>query len=392
MNIKVLRINQNGNTFFVGKMKAADLIRVATTKVRKQKTSSDYENYLSEVDELVRKEINEGDIWYLRGFSDDENIQRSQSLTRLKEIGKYIQGNNTIFPNTIICNIAPINDDDEDYVDIRDDEICFDEKNVEITVIDGQHRLGGFNYTNDKDYYLENYELVVTFLIGLKPSQQAELFSIINGKQKAVNKSVLYDLSSISESEYSEQLMAHLITVWFNTNEKSPLKDKIKMLGIGEGTVSQATVIEAIEALFSSKNVKDTTKFELPIFRNEYLKNDSKRIIQELLDYLTALNRVFKEYWADSVMTKSTGIAGVLKAYPTFYVYLNSEGVSDRNSRYALLKEKLEMAIRNGFEPKSENYPGGGASLQKKFAIDLINASFGSGDDGCGIRSRWENS
>ena len=390
MKISVIKVNQNGNIFYLGKMKAKDLISISTTKIRKPRNASDYENYLTEIDELTKEKINEGNVWYLKSFTEDDNIQRSQSVQRLKEIGKYIEKPNTIFPNSIICNIFP---EKEDSITISNDYIEFNPHNVSVTIIDGQHRLGGFNYTNNTEYYLEHFELIVTILIGLLPSQQAELFSMINGKQRPVNKSVLYDLSSMTEDEYSEQMLAHLICNWFNVNEKSPLRNLIKILGVGEGSISQSSMIDAISTLFSNKNVNKLSTLEVPVFRQFYENKDSKSIIQNLLDYFIIVAKIYFDYWTKdykSILIKSTGIVGLIKAYPTFYIFLNQEQY-DRNENYYKLKEIIACSRNNNFKPTSDNYGGGGASQQARFARDLINASLGVNDGGQSIRENlWK--
>ncbi|EFI64692.1 MULTISPECIES: DGQHR domain-containing protein [Bacillus cereus group] len=390
MKIKVLEVNQEGNTFYIGKIQARDLVRISTTKVRKSKTVNDYKNYLDEVDDLVKKEIDEGDIWYLQDAIQDANIQRKQSKERLKEIGKYISKANSIFPNAIIINLALSNQNEEnkmitDEITITDGELEFNEEKITTTIIDGQHRLGGFNYTEDKEYFLDNYELIVTILIGLEVSQQAELFGVINGKQKPVSKSILYDLTGVSEDEYTELVTAHLITSWFNINDKSPLKGKIKMLGFGEGTVSQAAVIDALLPLIEDKQIRRTIRSEdlllFPVFRENYLQKDSKMIIKNLYNYFKVVKEIFPEEWdygykqSDKrkyILNKTTGISGLLFAYCTIYAYLDFYN----DFTYNRVKSLISKLRTKGMDFTSEKYGGGSKQTQKRFAEDILNNLF----------------
>lgn len=393
--IKIVEINQDGNIFYVGKMLARELAAISTTKVRYSKNEKDYKNFLQEVGEMVEYSINEGDIWYLKDFDVDPNIQRKESLERLKEIGEYIDKTNSIFPNAIICNISlketkdasdnEENDDSElgNYISISNDEMTFDTDKVEISIIDGQHRLGGFRYADENN--LDKYELLVTFLIGLLPAQQAELFATINGKQKSVNKSVLYDLSTMSEEEYSMQMMAHLMVTWFNVNEKSPLKNKIKMLGSGSGTISQAAMIDAVLPMLNLKSTrykwtdKLSINLQFPIFYKFYEKRESKYVIQNLYDYLNIVKQKYKEYWNvenNSILIKTTGINGLLMAYPTIYAYLVMQFGSDLN-RYNKELATLFLNMKHEkFVPIAANYVGGGKQIQKEFACDLLKTLF----------------
>lgn len=386
MKVKAIDVEQFGNVFYVCKMKAIDLINIATTKIRNSKSKEEHKNYLEQIDYLTTKEVSEGSVWYLEGFEDKENIQRQKSKKRLIEIGNYLDSERAIFPNSIICNINTFGDDNA--CKFLNGFLMFDETKTEVSVIDGQHRLGGFGFANKSNKLLNEYELIVTFLVGLKPSQQAELFSIINGKQKPVSKSVLYDLSSMTQDEYSAQLMAHLITQWFNMNEISPLYNRVKMLGVGEGSISQAALIDALMPLFDGKK-RDSSQLEISIFNKYFINKDSKTIVQHLLDYFVIISTVFKKYWnsdSDSVLLKTTGLVGCLKAYPTFYLYLYNNHINDRKDKYEKLKKLIYSAYDHEFTPTSQNYRGGGASLQKQFARDLLSAAFGSQDIDQGIR------
>lgn len=393
--IKILEINQDGNVFYVGKMLARELAAISTTKVRYSKNEKDYKNFLQEVGDMVEYNINEGDIWYLKDFDVDPNIQRKESLGRLKEIGEYIDKTNSVFPNAIICNISLKetmdsadyeeidNSELEKYISISNGEMTFDTDNVEISIIDGQHRLGGFRYSDESN--LDKYELVVTFLIGLLPAQQAELFATINGKQKSVNKSVLYDLSTMSEEEYSMQMMAHLMVTWFNVNEKSPLKNKIKMLGSGSGTISQAAMIDVVLPMLNLKKTRYrstdelSTNLQFPIFYKYYEKRDSKRVIQNLYDYLNIVKQKYKEFWNvenNSILIKTTGLSGLLMAYPTIYAYLVMQFGADLD-RYSKELENLFSNMKHDkFVPIATNYVGGGKQIQKEFACDLLKTLF----------------
>jgi hypothetical protein len=58
----------------------------------------------------------------------------------------------------------------DDFIYVKDNKLYFDESNVDVCIIDGQHRLGGFKYADD--CFKDRYEMIVTFLIGLTPTEQ----------------------------------------------------------------------------------------------------------------------------------------------------------------------------------------------------------------------------
>jgi len=389
MEIKAIKINQDGNEFYIARIKARDLINIATIKMRKSYGSQQHKNYLDQVDEKVSNEIEKGAIWYLKDTKDNNEIQRKQSKERMKEIGDYISDPNSLFPNAIIINLRKKEETDFSATretswlefDEKNSLLRFDEHKVVATVIDGQHRLGGFNYTKNKDYYLDNYELVVSIMIDLDIAVQAEMFSTINGKQRPVSKSVLYDLSELSESEYTELVTSHLIVKWFNVDFNSPLKDKIKMLGDGYGTISQSAFIDALSPLFSLKTRYSKNTRQFPIFYREYINKSYSEIMQKLFDYFTLFEKYFKNEWnyitvrkddVRYILNKTTGITGLLIAYPVIYKSLLEEGEYD--------SQKLEIYIKrlkeNHFDFSSDKYPGGSSSNQNKLADNLLETLF----------------
>ncbi|WP_394899948.1 DGQHR domain-containing protein [Clostridium butyricum] len=394
MRINVIKINQNDNIFYVGKMKAIDLIKIATTKVRSGKSLDEYKNYLNEIDESIKEKIDEGDVWYLKDLGEDPNVQRKKSKKRLIEIGEYITNADSLFPNSIIVNLTLRDkyekDDIARYIKVYDNYIEFDESNVIASIIDGQHRLGGFKYTsqneNERKDYLERYEMIVTIMIGLEIPQQAELFATINGKQTPVNKSILYDLQGVSEKEYTELVTAHLITKWFNIHEKSPLRGKIKMLGSGEGTISQSALVDSILPLIEDKDLKfDNLDYRknliIPVFRKYFLKSDTSYIMKNLYNYFKAFKHVFPDEWnyklkrsdeTKYILNKTTGIGAILMAYPSIYCYL----FSIKDYSYEKLVELIEKVKCNGVEFSSNKYKGGSKQTQKDLAIDILENMF----------------
>jgi DGQHR domain-containing protein len=387
MKLPIIEINQNDNIFYITKMCARDLMGIATTKVRKSYSPDMHQNYLNEVDERIRTKISEGDIWYLKDLSEDANVQRNDSKKRLKEIGEYISKSNSLFPNAIIVslNLRDPEDEIEKVLKIENNVIEFDEKKVVMTIIDGQHRLGGFKYSDDVDFYLNNFELVVSLMVNLDVAIQAELFATINGKQKPVNKSILYDLSELSEDEYSEILTAHLIVKWFNVDKKSPLHGMIKMLGTGEGTISQSAFIDALLPLLEERNMNSENKI-MPVFSKYYKNKDSKTIMRYLFNYFKCFKEIFPDEWnyksntSDSkryILNKTTGISGILFAFPTIFAYMKLKG----DTSYEFLQDLIFRLKTNNFDFSSEKYGGGSKSIQNTLADDILDTIFPISND-----------
>ncbi len=114
---------------------------------------------------------------------------------------------------------------------------------VKFTIIDGQHRLAGLFLADES--IVDDIELAAGLLFNASVSTAAKLFSDINGKQKAVSRSLIYDLyEQMDQPEIKEFKLYHEMCQKFYTDKDSPLYRQIKMLGIGSGAISQAFFIE----------------------------------------------------------------------------------------------------------------------------------------------------
>lgn len=141
--------------------------------------------YITKIAGNVLCELARADIRKLYKNEDYIGIQRELDPERVKNIKKYIATSDASFPNSIILNLASehIIEEGEDYIVIEKNDKVF-------SIIDGQHRLSGFE--NNKVFF----EVIVTIFIDLDDEKQAVLFKTINSEQKKVNPSFKYDLES----------------------------------------------------------------------------------------------------------------------------------------------------------------------------------------------------
>jgi DGQHR domain-containing protein len=197
--------------------------------------------------------------------------------------------------------------------------ICSRSENSAV-ILDGQHRVAAFRYVDEQ--IRRKYEILVTFLVGIPFYQQAELFAIINGKQKPVNRSIIYDLFGYApiggdnEEQLYEGLMAvsrfcSHVTRILNRFPESPWQSKIKMRGPGdEGVISQAAVVEYLSALVEPKTLTKRLKV-LPVLYSFFKESDPARCAALLILYLRAVQTALSEYWQNpkSLLWKNNGVA-----------------------------------------------------------------------------------
>jgi DGQHR domain-containing protein len=252
--------------------------------------------------------------------------QRFLDEKRAVEIARYLQQPSGLLPNSIILAVNV--DFDESDVVHRDGrervKIILPRNESSAVILDGQHRVAAFRYLDDKIHTA--YEILVAFLVGIPFYQQAELFAVINGKQKPVNRSIIYDLFGYApiggdkEEQLYEGLMAisrfcsHITRILHRVPE-SPWQSKIKMRGPGdEGVISQAAVVEYLSALVEPKTFTNRLKV-LPLLYSFFKNSDPAGCASLLILYVHAIQTALPEHWRNprSLLWKNNGVAVILR-------------------------------------------------------------------------------
>ena len=227
-------------------------------------------------------EISESDR---RSSYNSLGIQRKLDATRVKDIANFCQSNKAMFPTPIILSanstFFKINYTDKKLtIDID----LIKQDNNSCSIVDGQHRLKGIELSGKK----EDFELLVMFIFDTHKEDDAYLFSVINGNQKPVSKSLIYDLYGLTTQRSIEKTSNYIIN-YLNEDDTSALKGKIKMLGIKdpnfpEANISQATLIDSLIPLItnSSNKSKDNLNLERGIPIEKLSEEDTNYIFRNL--------------------------------------------------------------------------------------------------------------
>lgn len=390
LKIEVITVNQKGKVFFLGKILAIDFLKLYTVRPAKYDLSKhialaksfddekEYYNHLIRQDE---KSISEKDF------------QREYDRARVNKITKFLDEEEyPFFPNTIIATCDLINDfkefdlTEESNVDQfialsgKPDHLSFLFKDEDkysllipynsnsILVIDGQHRLRGLEGVGDE--IKEEYELLVSFIIGVDRSVIAQLFYTINYEQKSVNKSLLYHLTGEFSSELDELTFMHNVVKLLNELESSPFFGKIKMLGVNPKnatdderaklTISQAFLIDYLIKTISINSINSNLQ---PIFLY-YYKNEKLQIeiIKFVIKYFNAVKSLKSLDWEspnNSILTKGVGIAALIRTLHFLFVKIfidewkmNPDKISETTEES--LREKMEGLINVDFSREGE--------------------------------------
>jgi DNA phosphorothioation-associated DGQHR protein 1 len=315
--------------------------------------------------------------------------QRRLNEDRAKEIASYLKTENASIPNSIILSA---NYDENDNLQVDPDKAWrFEEEedkgagvrfgNIIIpdlslrlcSVIDGQHRLQAFSYSD------EEMNLPCSIFLNLPPSLQAYIFSTINFNQQKVDKSLAYQLfgyqlDDSSSSSWSPDMLAVNISRRFN--QGGPFKDRIVLIKGGrekttDWTISSASFIEGVVSLISGNPKKDKYKISRKKFvghgsrqdlegglnyplRDYYIQGNDKAISNILTRYFEVIKSLLWEGLPpENIVFRAVGIS----AQFSFLKFLLSEGKISINKDldFSSVLGKLEGLALTGeyFSPKS---------------------------------------
>jgi DGQHR domain-containing protein len=294
LRVKIFELHQPIGTFYVGVMPAEELRRIAFADTRRQ----------------TEREI--------ESFS---GIQRELSEKRRVEIRQYISTFDAAFPNSFIINVKSesVIREAEGELELRRDEGT-------ASIIDGQHRLSGFDDRNSAEF-----DLIVAIFVDLPLEDQAMIFATINIKQTRVNPSLVYDLFEETKARSPEKT-CHNIAKSLNTDATSPFYHQIKPLGKRTeayvGRLTQATFVKRLIPMITSEaeQVRDRIKrgealsVDDPkncdrVFWRFFAENKDWAILRAITNFFNSARAVFAEDWASetSPLPRTIGFSALMR-------------------------------------------------------------------------------
>lgn len=387
--LSAIKVHQPLGDFFIAKISAGDLMSISTSSVAR--------------------------------YNKDGKLigsQRKLDTTRLKLIANFIKSEEMSFPTSILLaanvnsegaiieqsnkrwKVIPTSLQDIYEIEIPD--------GISSIVIDGQHRLNAFNFTDDS---YKKIEVVCSIFLDLPNPYQAYLFATINGNQKKVDKSLAlelfgYDVEDKPADTWSPEKLAVYLTRKFNFKSDSPLFQKIKLVPLfseieasvdkTKWLLSTAAMVEGIMLLISSnpqmdrdylamkhsiwsktntrsdlKKLRDDKKRDNSVLRSLYLECMDEEIYDIIYRYFNAVNDIlWKEPNKESVIFKTIGISVLFEllkfilkrdnVQQSYYSYIQRIANIDYTSNYFSLsgggKTKLKRILKYklGFITKNE--------------------------------------
>ncbi|HLA87843.1 MAG TPA: DGQHR domain-containing protein [Anaerolineales bacterium] len=232
-----------------------------------------------------------------RSEENPDELQRVYSEPRAKEIGAWIKEENSLLPNAIVVDFK----DDVEIEPTADPNIVTitipnpdESENPKLAyILDGQHRVKGFDYSDGVEF-----DLAVIAVHNVSDSVRGKIFIDINSKQVKVDERLLLDLMAGTKSLAQDDDRVYQVIKGLDANTDSPLHGKIQFLPEQK-----------------NKWVKNTNLFKnlKPHISNGgvlYNKTTAQQI-EILSSYFTAFKTAFPTQWDDSknyVLTRNQGI------------------------------------------------------------------------------------
>ena len=357
-----------------------------------------------------------------------DGSQRELHEARLKEISTYINTEESTFPNSIIL-AANFREDDgtlesDDSLRWRVERdsntgafgLIIPSERKLAPIIDGQHRLFGFNFAKLERL---DMELVCSVFVDLPKPFQAFLFATINSTQKPVNKSLTYELFGYNiENEPPDSWSPDKLAVFFarklNSDEESPLKRRILVAAendfalsrseakrAGEWMVSMATVVEGIAKLFSQNPkrdggrllgktsdgrkrsiLRDVSPTDKSPMRSLYLDGNDKVIYSAVRNFLRAADKsLWNQAHPESFILKTVGIQALFDILRK----LAADALTEKDVSEEFFTRRLARTSNVDFSGQFfQNASGSGRQTIRKcleLRIGLISSADLKGED-----------
>jgi DGQHR domain-containing protein len=165
-----------------------------------------------------------------RSRNNPDEVQRLLDPVRAKEIGEYIKEDTSLLPNAIVVSftpdvvISPTGKTAEVIIQFPAEEGKY------AYILDGQHRLAGFEHSEGVEF-----DLPVVALFNASEQLRGKVFADINSKQVKVSDvhllSLYYQIRQLPSEEAVTMDVVHQLA----KDPDSPLCGKIKLLDDDKG-------------------------------------------------------------------------------------------------------------------------------------------------------------
>lgn len=255
LNVPIIKFESKNDSFYLGCIKSSDLVLLS---------------YVAR-----------------RGQDDEEGaVQRILNKRRISGIRDFLLEGG-FFPNSIILNFVKKTNLvlSEDYTSVK---ILCEQRIAQI--IDGQHRIEGLREAIKEDRTIGEMYIPIVFAIDLTTEKCAEIFLSINTEQKAVPKSLIYDLyglMNISNKDFSIERGTDIAKI-VNDEPRSPYQNYIRYPGgrIFKGGIQLSSFVSNMRPLVKTDG--EFSKFSLTSLDTQ---------ANVIINYFNAIKSYYGKEW-----------------------------------------------------------------------------------------------
>jgi DNA sulfur modification protein DndB len=175
-------------------------------------------------------------------------FQRALNEARADDIAKYLSHGTGSIPSNIVLSAQSLA---QLKYSARAGSISFTPAQRSFLVLDGQHRLWGYNKCPIK------HRVPVAIYSGLSRAEEAKLFIDINTTQRGVPAALLLDIKQIAEVESNKEQLLREYFDRLNKDPKSPLAGKLSAAKSLTGRISRVTFNRAVTSALSNGVLPD---------------------------------------------------------------------------------------------------------------------------------------
>jgi DGQHR domain-containing protein len=198
-------------------------------------------------------------------------FQRALNESRAEDIATYLAAGSGSIPSNIVLSAQ---DAAHFSYSPRLKTISFERVPFAFLVIDGQHRLWGYQKCSVR------HRVPVAIYEGLSRAEEAKLFIDINTTQRGVPAALLLDIKQIAEIETAKEQMLRDLFDRFQKDPKSPLAGRLSASKSVAGKISRVTFNRALSPILSGSILLDLD----PSHRNKLILNYLNAFDAELGD------------------------------------------------------------------------------------------------------------
>lgn len=328
MKLNVIKINNVYADFYIAKISGKKLLSLSKTDIRELK----------------------------EGF-DSIGIQRKLVRRKVIQVGRYLDSDLAIFPNSIILNL-----NSKYLLNVSETQLIIDDSSKVFKIIDGQHRVKAFGETK------VDFDILVSIFVDLPQHKMSDIFKTINSTQKPLEPSLYQRINFYNHSYGLSDKKATLSLAAFVNEMLSVMyRSDTHYHSLKSALLKNPHI--AHEELVCEYEKKMKINEKRYVLWKYYKLKSEESMYKILNNYFSAIKKLLPKDFNDSssILLKATGFRALIKLFIDTYNY----GYSRKKlTRDFFIKYLSPIADLDG-TINSKKHPGSSFALSEMLYQDL---------------------